>query len=180
MVPMSNELWIEREDFMGVPSKGYFRLFPGNQVRLKYGFVVRCTGYSKDEATGQVTEVHCDYLPETKSGTPGAEAVKVKGTIHWVSAAQAFKCEVVLYDRLFTTAHPGRESGRYLKDLNPKSKDVIIAYLEASLSQANTGDRFQFERHGYFVPDRMASNKDSRLFNRTVTLRDSWTNSKLS
>ena len=81
-MPMSNELWIEREDFMEVPTKGYFRLFPGNQVRLKYGFVVRCTGYSKDDATGKVTEVHCDYLPETKSGTPGAEAVKVKGTIH--------------------------------------------------------------------------------------------------
>ena len=162
---------------MEVPSKGYFRLFPGNQVRLKYGFVVRCTGYQKDETTGKVTEVHCDYLPETKSGTPGAEAVKVKGTIHWVSVAQACAAEVRLYDRLFTTAHPGRESGDYLKDLNPSGKTVVKAFLEPSLRDAKPGERFQFERHGYFVADR-DSNATAPVFDRTVTLRDSWGTSK--
>lgn len=159
---------------MEVPSKGYFRLFPGNQVRLKYGFVVRCTGYTKDDATGQVTEVHCDYLPETKSGTPGAEAVKVKGTIHWVSAEQACKSEVRLYDRLFTTAHPGRESGDYLKDINPKSLKVINGYLEPAMKEVKAGEVFQFERHGYFVADAERSKPGAPAFNRTVTLRDSW------
>src|SRR6185369_1548497 len=178
MVPMSNELWIEREDFMEAPTKGYFRLFPGNQVRLKYGFVVRCTGYSKDETTGLVTEVHCDYLPETKSGTPGAEAVKVKGTIHWVSVAQACAAEVRLYDRLFTTAHPGRESGDYLKDLNPAGKTVVKAFLEPSLREAKAEERFQFERHGYFVVDRRDSKADIPVFIRAVTLRDSWGSAK--
>jgi glutaminyl-tRNA synthetase len=177
-IPMSNELWIEREDFMEVPSKGYFRLFPGNQVRLKYGFVVRCTGYSKDDATGLVTEVHCDYLPETKSGTPGAEAVKVKGTIHWVSAAQACAAEVRLYDRLFTTAHPGRESGDYLKDLNPSGKSVVKAFLEPSLREIKAEERFQFERHGYFVGDRRDSKAGVPVFSRTVMLRDSWGSAK--
>jgi glutaminyl-tRNA synthetase len=176
-IPMSNELWIEREDFAEVPPKGYFRLFPGNQVRLKYGFVVRCTGYQKG-GDGKVTEVHCDYLPETKSGTPGAEAVKVKGTIHWVSAAQACPAEVRLYDRLFTTAHPGRESGNYLKDLNPSSKAVVKAFLEPSLREANAEERFQFERHGYFVVDRRDSKAGTPVFSRTVTLRDSWGSGK--
>src|ERR1700682_5215879 len=152
-IPMSNELWIEREDFMEAPTKGYFRLYPGNSVRLKYGFVVRCTGFSKGP-DGQVTEVHCDYLPETKSGTPGAEAVKVKGTIHWVSAAQAYEAEVRLYDRLFRVANPGRETGNYLDDVNPKAKSVVRAFLEPSLKSAEPEQRFQFERHGYFVADR--------------------------
>jgi glutaminyl-tRNA synthetase len=173
MVPMSNELWIEREDFAEVPPKGYFRLFPGNQVRLKYGFVVRCTGYSKDE-TGRVTEVHCDYLPETKSGTPGAESVKVKGTIHWVSAAHACKSEVRLYDRLYKAPHPGRETGNFLDDINPNALTVISAYLEPGLKDAKPGERFQFERHGYFVVDQRDSKLGTPVFNRTVTLRDSW------
>ena len=174
MVPMSNELWIEGEDFMEAPAKGYFRLFPGNQVRLKYGFVVRCTGFSKDEATGQVTEVHCDYLPETKSGTPGAEGLKVKGTIHWVSASHAYKSEVRLYDRLYKAAHPGRETGNFLDDINPSALTVITAYLEPGLKDAKPGERFQFERHGYFVADANHSKPGTPAFNRTVTLRDSW------
>jgi glutaminyl-tRNA synthetase len=173
-IPMSNELWIEREDFMEVPSKGYFRLFPGNQVRLKYGFVVRCTGYSKDEKTGQVTEVHCDYLPETKSGTPGAEGIKVKGTIHWLCAGHALEAEVRLYDRLFREPHPGTGSHTFLDDLNSKAKTVIRAYLEPSLKDAKVHERFQFERHGYFVPDSRASKPEALVFNRAVTLRDSW------
>jgi len=169
MVPMTGELWIEREDFMEVPSKGYFRLLPGNQVRLKYGFVVRCTGFSKG-ADGRVDEVHCDYLPETKSGTPGAESVKTKGVIHWLSAAHAHACEVRLYDRLFREPQPGAGSHTYLDDINPNAKKVISAYLEPSLKDAKVGERFQFERHGYFVPDR----RTPKAFNRAVTLRDSW------
>jgi glutaminyl-tRNA synthetase len=176
-MPMTNELWIEREDFAETPPKGYFRLYPGNSVRLKYGFVVRCTGCSKDP-DGRVTEVHCEYLPETRSGTPGADAVKVKGTIHWVSAQQALQAEVRLYDRLFRVANPGKATGNYLDDVNPESIRSIRAYLEPSLAQARADERFQFERHGYFCPDRRHSTPGRPVFNRTVTLRDSWTGAK--
>ncbi|MEP7069865.1 MAG: glutamine--tRNA ligase/YqeY domain fusion protein [Usitatibacter sp.] len=170
-LPMTSELWIEREDFMEVPAPKYFRLYPGNSVRLKYGFVVRCTGYSKGP-DGRVNEVHCDYLPETKSGTPGAEAVKVKGAIHWVDAARAFETDVRLYDRLFKVPNPGKRTGNQLDDLNPEAKRVVRAFLEASLKTTKADDRFQFERHGYFVVDRRDSGP---VFNRAVTLRDSWT-----
>ena len=172
-IPMSGELWIEREDFMETPSKGFFRLFPGNQVRLKYGFIVRCTGYSKDGG-GKVSEVHCDYLPETKSGTPGAESVKVKGNIHWVCAKSAHESEVRLYDRLFNVPNPGRRTGNYLDDVNPEAMKVIRGYLEPSLDGAKAEERFQFERHGYFVADSTASKAGRPAFNRAVTLRDSW------
>ena len=172
-VPFSKELWIEREDFMETPSKGYFRLFPGNSVRLRYGYVVKCTGCDKD-ADGTIIAVHCDYLPDTKSGTPGADSVKVKGNIHWVSAAHAYEAEVRLYDRLFTTAQPGGESGDFLNDLNADSVKVIRAQLEPSLKGAAPEDRFQFERHGYFVADRVDSRSGTPVFNRTVTLKDSW------
>ena len=172
-VPFSRELWIEREDFMETPSKGYFRLFPGNSVRLRYGYVVTCTGCDKD-ANGTITTVHCDYLPDTKSGTPGADSVKVKGNIHWVSAAHAYACEVRLYDRLFKTAQPGQKTGNFLDDLNADSVKVIRAQLEPSLRDAAAEDRFQFERHGYFVADRVDSKPGAPVFNRTVTLKDSW------
>jgi glutaminyl-tRNA synthetase len=172
-VPMTSELWIEREDFMEAPAKGYFRLFPGNQVRLKYGFVVRCTGYSKS-ADGAVSEVHCDYLPETRSGTPGADSVKVKGNIHWVSAAHAYASEICLYDRLFREPHPGTGSHTYLDDVNPDACRKIHAYLEPSLKDAKAEERFQFERHGYFVADLKHSKPGAPVFNRAVTLRDSW------
>jgi len=172
-IPMTNALWIEREDFMEKPEKGYFRLFPGNQVRLKYGYVVRCTGYSKN-AKGEVDEVHCDYLPETKSGTPGADAVKVKGNIHWVSAAHAYETEVRLYDRLFNVPNPGKRTGNYLDDLSPSSKAATIAFLEPSLKACANNSPFQFERHGYFVSDLAAGGTAKPAFNRTVTLRDSW------
>ena len=175
-VPLSKELWIEREDFMETPSKGYFRLYPGNSVRLRYGYVVACTGCDKDES-GTITAVHCDYLPDTKSGTPGADSVKVKGNIHWVSAAHAYEAEVRLYDRLFTTAQPGGESGDFLNDLNPDSVRVIRAQLEPALKDAAAEDRFQFERHGYFVADRVDSKPGAPVFNRTVTLKDSWVKS---
>jgi glutaminyl-tRNA synthetase len=173
VLPLSRELWIEREDFAEEPPKGFFRLFPGNSVRLRYGYVVKCTGCTK-EATGRVTEVHCEYIPETKSGTPGADSVKVKGNIHWVSAAHAQPTEVRLYDRLFKDAHPGAGGRDFLLDLNPESVKNITAQLEPSLAAAKPGERFQFERHGYFVVDTGDSAPGKPVFNRAVTLRDSW------
>jgi len=179
VVPLSRELWIEREDFMEEPVKGYFRLFPGNMVRLRYGYVVKCTSYEKD-AAGHVTVVHCEYLPDTKSGTPGADSVKVKGNIHWVSAAHAYAAEVRLYDRLFKEAHPGQgkhEDGSdrdYLDDINPNSVKTTTAQLEPALKDAKPEERFQFERHGYFVADSKDSQPGKPVFNRTVTLRDAW------
>ena len=173
VIPLSRELWIEREDFMEEPVKGYFRLFPGNMVRLRYGYVVKCIGCEKD-AEGNVTIVHCEYLPDTKSGTPGADSVKVKGNIHWISAAHAYEAEVRLYDRLFKEAHPGAGDRDYLNDLNPGSFKVITAQLEPSLKEAKPEDRFQFERHGYFVADKKDSVPGQPVFNRTVTLRDAW------
>jgi len=178
-VQLSKEIWIEREDFMETPSKGYFRLAPDGLVRLRYGYVVKCTGFEKD-AAGNVTTVHCEYLPDTKSGTPGADAIKVKGNIHWVSAAHAYAAEVRLYDRLFKEAHPGQgknEDGtdrNYLDDINPNSINTITAQLELALKDAKPEDRFQFERHGYFVADQKDSVAGKPVFNRTVTLRDAW------
>lgn len=172
-MPFSKELWIEREDFMETPSKGYFRLFPGNPVRLRYGYVVKCTGCDKN-ADGTITAVHCEYLPDTKSGTPGADSVKVRGNIHWLSAAHACEADVRLYDRLFTTAQPGGESGDFLNDLNADSVKSIRAQLEPALKDAAPEDCFQFERHGYFVADRVDSKPGAPVFNRTVTLKDSW------
>ena len=171
-VPFSREQWIEREDFMETPTKGYFRLFPGNKVRLRYGYVVECTGYHKDNE-GHLS-VRCTYDPETKSGTPGAEKVKVKGNIHWVSAKHACAAEVRLYDRLFKVAHPGAGGRDFLQDLNPDSAKVITAQLEPALKDAQPEERFQFERHGYFVADSKDSKPGAPKFNRAVTLRDSW------
>lgn len=173
VVPLSRELWIEREDFMETPSRGFFRLFPGNMVRLRYGYVIKCTGFEKD-ADGNITTVHCEYLPETKSGTPGADSVKVKGNIHWLSAAHAYSAEIRLYDRLFREAYPGSGDGNYLDDLNPDSVRTITARLEPALQEAKPGEAFQFERHGYFVADRVDSTAGAPVFNRTVTLRDAW------
>src|SRR5690606_28889096 len=145
--PISKELWIEQEDFMEVPSKGYFRLFPGNKVRLRYGYVVECVGADKD-ADGNVIAVHCTYFPDSKSGTEGSANYKVKGNIHWVSAAHALEAEVRLYDRLFTDAHPDAGGKDFKQSLNPNSKEVITAYLEPGLSSAQPDEKFQFERHG--------------------------------
>jgi glutaminyl-tRNA synthetase len=172
-VPFSKELWIEREDFMEVPSKGYFRLFPGNKVRLRYGFVVECTGCDKD-AAGNVIAVHCNYFADSKSGTPGADTYKVKGNIHWVSAKHAYQCEVRLYDRLFANPAPGSGGRDFLDDINPDSKKIVTAYLEEAVKEAKAEDRFQFERHGYFVADRVDSKPGVPVFNRAVTLKDSW------
>ena len=171
-IAFSRELWIEREDFMEEPPKGYFRLFPGGSVRLRYGYVVRCTSFEKDE-DGNVAAVHCEYLPETKSGTPGADGVKVKGNIHWLSARHSHAGEVRLYDRLFRVSHPGRDRD-FIEDLNPDSMSVITAQLEPALKNAGPEERFQFERHGYFCADRRDSRPGDPVFNRAVTLRDSW------
>ena len=188
-VPFSKELWIEREDFMETPPKGYFRLFPGNRVRLRYGYVVQCTRCDKD-AAGNVVAVHCEYDAGTKSGTPGADQVKVKGNIHWVSMRHAYRCEVRLYDRLFKHPHPGKfsplpaegasragdesDERAWLVDLNADSKRIVTACLEPALADAKPDERFQFERHGYFVADRVDSRPRAPVFNRAVTLRDSW------
>ena len=172
-VLFSRELWIEREDFMETPAKGFFRLHPGNKVRLRYGFVIECTGCDKDVA-GNVTAVHCNYFPDSKSGTPGSDGYKVKGNIHWVSARHAYRCEVRLYDRLFRVPHPGAGGRDFLLDLNPEAKKVISAQLEPALKNALPEERFQFERHGYFVADRVDSKPGAPVFNRTVTLKDAW------
>jgi len=168
-VPFSKELWIEREDFSQTPPKGYFRLFPGNKVRLRYGFVVECSGY--DAATDTV---HCTYDADTKSGTPGSDKVKVKGNIHWVSAQHSYAAEVRLFERLFSAEHPGAGERDFLLDLNPDSVKTITAQLEPSLRDATAEERYQFERHGYFVADLRDSKAGAPVFNRAVTLRDAW------
>ncbi|HEY7656022.1 MAG TPA: glutamine--tRNA ligase/YqeY domain fusion protein [Burkholderiales bacterium] len=171
-VPFSRELWIEREDVTDAPPKGYFRLFPGNEVRLRYAFIVKCVSVEKD-AAGNITTVHCTYDPGTKSGTPGAEKRKVKGNIHWLSAQHAFRAEVRLYDRLFRVEQPGTERD-FLEDINPDSVRRVTAWLEPGLKEARPEDRFQFERHGYFVADLGDSKPGAPVFSRAVTLRDSW------
>ena len=172
-VQLTKELWIEREDFMEAPSKGFFRLVPDGLVRLRYGYVVKCTGFDKDD-NGKITTVHCEYLPDTKSGTPGSDSVKVKGNIHWVSTNHAYEAEIRMYDRLFKEAHPGAADRDYLGDINPNSVTTINAQLELSLKDAQAAESFQFERHGYFVADRKDSGAGKPVFNRTVTLKDTW------
>jgi glutaminyl-tRNA synthetase len=171
-LPFSRELWIEREDFAENPPKGYFRLFPGNKVRLRYGYIVECTGCDKG-ATGNVIAVRCKYDPDTRSGTPGAEKVKVKGNIHWVDARRSFAAEVRLYDRLFKVAQPGAGDEDIRNELDPDSKKVVTSQLEPALKEAKVEELFQFERHGYFVADRIDSRPGAPKFNRAVTLRDS-------
>ena len=167
------QLWIERTDFEEVPSKGFFRLFPGNKVRLKYGHVIECTGANK-AANGQVTEVLAQLIPDTKSGTPGSDSVKVKGVITWVSQADAVKAEVRLYDRLFTEANPDAGGKDFLASLNPNSLKVIEAYVEPSLANSQADGKFQFERHGYFVADRSDHSAAKPVFNRSTGLKDNW------
>ena len=170
---IGREVWIEREDFAEVPPKGYKRLFPGNKVRLKGGFVVECTGCEKD-ADGRVTAVLATVVPDTKSGTPGADAVKVKAAITWVGVADGVAAEVRLYDRLFTDAHPDAGGKDFKASLNPDSCHVITAYVEPSLAQAVPDQKFQFERHGYFVADRQDHAPGRPVFNRITGLKDSW------
>ncbi len=172
-MPLTRELWIERDDFSITPPKGFFRLAPGAEVRLRYGFIIRCIGYETDDS-GQVTTVHCTYDPDTRSGTPGAESRKVKGNIHWLSTRHAVPLEVRLYDRLFGVAHPGTGERDFLLDLNPNSVGISQAMGEPALARAAAEERVQFERHGYYVADRVDHTGDRPVFNRTVGLRDSW------
>jgi len=172
-VPLSKTLYIERDDFMETPTKGYFRLSPGAEVRLRYAYIVKCVKVVKN-AAGEIETIHCTYDPDTKSGTAGAETRKVKGNIHWLSAKHALQAEVRLYDRLFADPHPDTGGKDYKTCLNPHSKEIITAYLETSLKDAQPEQRFQFERHGYFVADRVDTKSGMPVFNRAVTLRDSW------
>ncbi|MCX7184429.1 MAG: glutamine--tRNA ligase/YqeY domain fusion protein [Nitrosospira sp.] len=172
-VPLSRIIYIERDDFMEVPAKGYFRLAPGAEVRLRYAYIVKCVSVVKG-ASGEIEEVHCTYDPDTKSGTAGAETRKVKGNIHWLSASHAHPAEVRLFDRLFTDPHPDAGGKDYKTFLNPYSKEIITAYLEPVLSDAQAEELFQFERHGYFIADRVETKPGKPVFNRAVTLRDSW------
>jgi len=175
-IPFSRELFIERDDFMIEPPKKFFRLAPGSEVRLRYGYIIKCEGFQTDPATGEVTEVHCSYDPETRSGMPQANR-KVKGTLHWVSAPHSVAAEVRLYDHLFSVEHPDDvpEGTDYKANLNPQSLVVRQeCRLEPSLQEADGDDRFQFERQGYFCLDARDSRPDSLVFNRTVPLRDSW------
>ena len=171
--PITGVLWVEEDDFMEAPVKGYFRLYPGNKVRLRYGYVVECTGCDKD-ADGKIVAVHCNYFADSKSGTEGSATYKVKGNIHWVSAADAVQAEVRLFDRLFTEAQPDAGGRDFITTLNPKAKEVVQAYLEPGLSAAAPEQRFQFERHGYFIADRIDSLPGKPVFNRIVGLKDTW------
>jgi glutaminyl-tRNA synthetase len=170
-VPFSRELWIETEDFMEEPAKGFKRLAPGIEVRLRNAYIIKCIDAVKDE-NGDIVEIRCSYDPETKSGMPGAER-KVKGVIHWVSAPHALTAEVRLYDRLFSASNPSGDDWKAL--INPASIEVLAnCKLERSLADAVPEARFQFERNGYFCVDRHDSKTGAPAFNRTVTLRDSW------
>jgi len=181
---LAREVWIERDDFAEVPPKGFFRLFPpraaadgsvvpGNKVRLKYGLIVECTGCEKD-AAGHVTKVLARVVPDTRSGTPGADAVKVKGTLTWIGVHDAVPATVVLYDRLFTEPQPDAGGRDFREVLNPHSKQVVTAWLEPALGDVAADRHFQFERHGYFVTDRVGHAPARPVFNRITPLRDSW------
>ena len=171
-IPFSREVWIEREDFMEVAAKKYFRLAPGNKVRLKNAYIVECTGCAKDDA-GNITEVHCIYLPESKSGSD-TSGLTVKGTIHWVSIPHAKTAEVRMYDRLFKVEDPANEEGDFKDHINPDSMHILPAvYIEPALVTALPGDRVQFMRKGYFCVD-TDSTPEHLVFNRTATLKDAW------
>lgn len=167
------ELWIERGDYEDTPPKGYHRLYPGNKVRLKYGHVIECKGALRD-AEGRITEVQAELVPDTKSGTPGADAIKVKGVITWVGAADGVAAEIRLYDRLFSEAQPDAGGKDFLASLNPNSLSVVQGFVEPALAQSAAGTQFQFERHGYFVADRVDHQAGKPVFNRAVGLKDSW------
>ena len=171
-VPFARELYIDQDDFREDPPKKYFRLFPGNEVRLRYAYFIKCDEVIKDEKTGEITEIRCTYDPETKGGY-APDGRRVKGTIHWVSAQHGVPAEVRLYDHLYTAEYPGQATGDFLDDLNPDSLEVVQAVVEPSLKDASVGQRYQFERTGYFCVDDDTT-ADKPVFNRTVTLRDTW------
>lgn len=170
---LSRELWIEREDFAEHPPKGFFRMTPGQMVRLRHGFVVQCTGVDRD-AQGDITQVRCTYLPDTRSGTPGADSVKVKGNIHWVSASDAVPVELRIFAPLFLDAQPDAGGQDPLQNVNPASRTVRTGYAEPLIRQAQPEQPFQFERQGYFVADRFDHSAEQPVFNRITTLKDSF------
>ena len=178
-VPFSRELYIERDDFREEAPKKFFRLKPGQEVRLRYGYLVTCTGYEKDEATGEITEVHCTYDPETRGGN-APDGRRVRGTIHWVSAQHAHNAEIRLFDRLFNCERPDDvpEDGDFKDNLNPDSLSTILAKVEPSLMTVAPETRVQFERTGYFIADAIDSTPRVPIFNRIVPLRDSWAKRK--
>lgn len=176
-VPFTRELYIEHDDFMEDPPRKFFRLGPGREVRLKGGYIIKCEDYKKDETTGEILEVYCTYDPETKSGMPQSNR-KVKGTLHWVSVTESLDAEVRLYDRLFLDENPlGHKDKDFLEFINPESLKVITAKVEPSLINAKPLDNFQFQRIGYFNIDQ-DSTPEKLIFNRTVSLRDSWAKRK--
>jgi len=174
-VPFSREIFIEQDDFREEPPKKFYRLAPGREVRLKNAYIIKCEDVVKDEKTGELIEVRCTYDPETRSGSPQAER-KVKGTLHWVSAAHALGAEVRLYDHLFTQANPEDEKDtEFTEHLNPNSLEVLKACkVEPGLAGAGAGSRYQFLRLGYFCVDSADSSGKGLVFNRTVSLRDTW------
>ncbi len=171
-IPFTKEIWIEKSDFVITPPKGFFRLYPGNKVRLRFGYVIECLGYDVDEV-GKPNTIYCRYFSESKSGSLKSNYHKVKGNIHWLSMQHAIPCTINLFDRLFLSADPSKIEN-LLEHLNPHSKKTTKAFIEPSLKSAQIGDQFQFERHGYFILDAINDNKNSFVFNRTVTLRDTW------
>jgi glutaminyl-tRNA synthetase len=171
-IPFGRELWIEREDFMEVPMKKWFRLAPGAMVRLKSAYIIKCESFEKD-AAGNLVAIQCTYIPESKSGSD-TSGINVKGTIHWVSAAHAVTAEVRLYDRLFKLENPAAEED-FKQSINPESLQIIEkAYLEPSLAEAKQEEAYQFIRKGYFSLDKKLSQPGKLIFNRTVTLKDGW------
>ena len=176
-LPFSRVLYIERDDFHEDPPKKFFRLAPGREIRLRYAYIIKCVDVIKDEKTGEVTELHCTYDPETKSGSGKQSGRKVKGILHWVSAEHAIDAEVRLYDRLFTKINPADEKDGtdWKTNLNPTSLEQLTSCkLEPGLADAEPGTRYQFERLGYFCVDAVDSSAEKLIFNRTVTLRDTW------
>jgi len=173
-VPFSRVLYIEREDFREDPPRKFFRLAPGREVRLRYAYYITCVDVVKDEKTGEVIELHCTYDPETRGGW-APDGRKVRGTLHWVSAAHALEAEVRLYDRLFVKANPMEGDADFKTHLNPNSLETLTSCLvEPGLAGATPGSRYQFERQGYFIVDSVDSSPEKLVFNRTVALRDSW------
>lgn len=171
-VPFSSELYIEREDFMENPPKKYFRLAPGQMVRLKSAYIIRCDEVIRD-AAGNITELHCSYIPESKSGSD-TSGINVKGTLHWVSVKHAITAELRLYDRLFKVEDPSSEEGDFKEYINPDSLQVLKSvFAEPALKTAKFEDAYQFIRKGYFVLDKDSSTS-GMVFNRTVGLKDGW------
>ena len=175
-IPFGREIYVDRDDFMEDPPKKFFRLGPDREVRLRYGYIIRCDEVIKDPVSGEVTELRCSYDAETGGGVLPEGRKKVKGIIHWVSSAHAVPVEVRLYDRLLSVADPASEKDRdYREFLNPESLEVLVnALVEPGLADAAAGETFQFERLGYFSVDSKDSQPGKRVFNRSVTLRDTW------